>query len=301
MRKKGGNTEPPHALSNSSPRDSGDACIAPIGACGECSLCVRRFIPCRENRGKDTTASSAYPSFSSFPNPDLIYPSSLVLLDRLPRPKVLEVHPATGIVHAGEEKKKDSNKARIMVRKEWPGMACAEGVRGGRTRLGVTDVRPSSISAFRTGPDKMDSTCVMVGYRFSTSRVCDGVAWLADGTEVQFLRKTRIRTCPSLMEKNNRRQDSDGSRDGSRDGSCHGTKERRSPRGINLPLSEVPLGFLAVINFCKQDSDMFHRIVSHDSSFPLHFALTCRLPKGSLPAGIAEKDERNHRDRGRSL
>lgn len=28
---------------------------------------------------------------------------------------MLEVHPATGIVHAGEEKKKDSNKARILV------------------------------------------------------------------------------------------------------------------------------------------------------------------------------------------
>lgn len=39
-----------------------------------------------------------------------------VLLDRLTRPGVLEVHPATGIVHAGEDKKKDSNKARIMVR-----------------------------------------------------------------------------------------------------------------------------------------------------------------------------------------
>lgn len=39
-----------------------------------------------------------------------------VLLDRLTRPGVLEVHPATGVVHAGEDKKKDFNKARIMVR-----------------------------------------------------------------------------------------------------------------------------------------------------------------------------------------
>lgn len=39
-----------------------------------------------------------------------------VLLDRLTRPGVLEVHPATGVVHAGEDKKKDSNKARVMVR-----------------------------------------------------------------------------------------------------------------------------------------------------------------------------------------
>lgn len=39
-----------------------------------------------------------------------------VLLDRLTRPGVVEVHPATGVVHAGEEKKKDSNKARIVVR-----------------------------------------------------------------------------------------------------------------------------------------------------------------------------------------
>ena len=28
---------------------------------------------------------------------------------------MLEVHPTTGIVHAGEDKKKDSNKARVVV------------------------------------------------------------------------------------------------------------------------------------------------------------------------------------------
>lgn len=55
-----------------------------------------------------------------------------VLLDRLTRPGVLEVHPSTGIVHGGEDnKKKDSNKARIMVR----GRCSGERVRMGGCRV----------------------------------------------------------------------------------------------------------------------------------------------------------------------
>lgn len=37
--------------------------------------------------------------------------------DQVTRPKVLEIHPTTGIVH-GEDKKRDSNKARVLVRHE---------------------------------------------------------------------------------------------------------------------------------------------------------------------------------------
>lgn len=34
---------------------------------------------------------------------------------QLTMPRVLEAHPSTGIVHAGEEKRKDSNKAKVVV------------------------------------------------------------------------------------------------------------------------------------------------------------------------------------------
>lgn len=56
---------------------------------------------------------TGHPWLAFVPDVHLLHPSVLTI--KVTRPGVLEVHPATGIVHAGEEKKKDSNKARILV------------------------------------------------------------------------------------------------------------------------------------------------------------------------------------------
>lgn len=46
--------------------------------------------------------------------------------EQVTRLKVLEVHPTTGIVHGGEDKKRDSSKARVLVSHE----SCGKTARG---------------------------------------------------------------------------------------------------------------------------------------------------------------------------